>query len=178
MSDASAGAPDPSLEEEQPDYVRLTVLSCILLVLVGVFVYKRFIDPPKKPFYTDLPGINLSAMDPRVRQQVLTAANTTECGCGLPNCTYNVAECRHMDPGCDNSLRRAAEIVQGITGKQAVLAAPPAASGGAATAAPHGTLPAQPAPQPTLAPALTPSQGLPPGSAASTPSPLPPTNRP
>lgn len=144
MSDATTAAP---IEEgdEAPDYVRLTVLLSILLVLLGIFVYKRFINPPKKPYYTDLPGINLTVLDPKVRDQVLVTANATECGCGLPNCTYNVAECRHMDPGCDNSLRRAAEIVKTVSGKEAVRTTDAAANAAAtpASASPSPAAPSQ-----------------------------------
>ena len=160
VAGASPNQPSPStgdvsaeseLEDDSPDYVRMGILSVILLVLVGVFVYTRYINPPKKPFYATLPGLQLSGLNQEQQAQVLKLTNETECGCGLPNCTYNIAECRHMDPGCDNSLRRAGEIYQQVSGKQPVFLTPlpsaavppagvvPASSSGVAAPQPPAT---------------------------------------
>lgn len=126
MSEADeVAAPAAEVEEDDsPDYVRMGILACILCLLVGFFVYTRFINPPKKTYYTDLPGLNLAAISAPQLEEILKQANAMACDCGYPGCTWNVAECRHMDPACDVSLKHAAEIVQSVTGKKAVVTVP------------------------------------------------------
>lgn len=131
MSDAAPDTTPPAVPEDDdaPDYVRLAILSSVLLVLIGVFVYTRFINPPKKKFYTDLPGVSLAGIPAGQLQEILKIANRMPCDCNYKNnapCGYTVAECRHMDATCDVSLKHAAEIVRRVTGKPAVLTPSPA----------------------------------------------------
>ncbi|MBM3464177.1 MAG: hypothetical protein FJX76_18940 [Armatimonadetes bacterium] len=107
---------------EGPDYVRLALLATILVALIGFLVYTRFINPPKKPFYAELPGISLAGIAEPQKTQIVKLANAAPCDCGYAGCdNWNVAECRNLDPGCDVSLKIAAAIVQKETGKPAVL---------------------------------------------------------
>jgi hypothetical protein len=109
-----------SFDDEQPDYLRLVLLSSVLVILVCALVYTRFINPPKKPFYNDIPGIDLAGLSAEQRNQVLKIANGTLCECGDADCGYNVAECRHRMI-CDASLKQAGEIVRQVTGRSPVF---------------------------------------------------------
>ncbi len=113
---ASAALP----EDEAPDYVRMGILAAILVALVGVLIYTRFINPPKPEFFATLPGIDLAGVTDVQRAQILELANATKCPCSYAGgCKLQVAECRHKDPTCDVSLKLAGEIVQSVTGRPA-----------------------------------------------------------
>ena len=148
MSQNPPAADVDAFEDESPDYLRMGILATILLVLVGFLVYTRFINPPKKPFYADLPGLITAGTSKEQVDQVVKLCNERDCGCGLPNCSYNIAECRHMDPGCDNSLRRAGEVFKEVTGKEPrfSMPVPPAGAASPPAAQPAATLPSSPVP--------------------------------
>jgi hypothetical protein len=158
MSSPDEGTPislaDPG-DDEAPDMVRMGILSAVLLLLVGYFVWTHFINPPKKPYYADLPGFEaaMAAMTPQQRDDVLKQANAMQCDCGYPNCSYNVAECRHMDPGCDVSAKHAAEIIAQVTGGKA----PPLPSNLEPGAEHHMGTPLAPGSAPGATGAMTPA---------------------
>lgn len=142
MSDANVPA---DLDDDHPDYVRMAILAAVLLVLIGVLFYSW-----RKPFYATLPGIDMSAITAQQSDEILKRANGQKCDCGMATCAYNVAECRHMDPGCDVSLTRAAEIVLAVTGKPAKL-------DGTGPPIPGASPAASPASQKTTKPAASPA---------------------
>jgi len=124
-------------DDDKPDYVRLMLLSGVLAALVCFLVYTRFINPPKKPFYASMPGVELAGIPQAQVDEILKRANGQMCDCNIPGCTFNVAECRNLDPACDVSLKRAGEIVVAVTGKPAKLTMPSPAPSGAPTVNPH-----------------------------------------
>jgi thiol-disulfide isomerase/thioredoxin len=56
----------------------------------------------------DIPGVDLSALSPERKADVLQALNSENCTCG---CGLSVAKCRIDDPQCDVSLPLAKKIV-------------------------------------------------------------------
>lgn len=123
-----AAAPSPTDDDEDdetPDPVRLTILSVVLVVLVGYYAWAYF-HPPPKPYYTDIPGIDLTVLTPAQRQAVLDEANAMMCDCGEDTCmSYDVAQCRFMQGStCATSLQHAREIVFKITHHEAKLTVP------------------------------------------------------
>jgi thiol-disulfide isomerase/thioredoxin len=63
---------------------------------------------------TDVPGVDLSALPPERKAEVLQALNSENCTCG---CGLSVAKCRIDDPQCDVSLPIAKQIVAKYTAK-------------------------------------------------------------
>lgn len=127
-------------DDERPDPVRLAILSVVLVVLAGVWLWV-YLHPPPKPFYTDIPGIDLSGLTAPQREQVLKEANAMKCDCDMP-CAFNVAECRHMEmTGCDVSLKLAVGIITRVTGKapRRIDVPPSGAPQGGPSGAPHGS---------------------------------------
>jgi thiol-disulfide isomerase/thioredoxin len=70
---------------------------------------------------TELPGLDLTKLDPKEKQAVLKHLNSEDCTCG---CAYTLAQCRILDPTCPTSLHIARSVVDLATGKHAP---PPAA---------------------------------------------------
>jgi hypothetical protein len=135
MTDQDPQAP-PSIDDldEGPDYVRLGILLTVLLGIISVAIYTWFINPPKKKYYADMPGINLASVSQPQRAQIMQAANAMACDCAYDGgCKLNVAECRNIDKECDVSLKRAGQLVQRVTGKPAVFTQPAAPSPSAAS---------------------------------------------
>jgi len=62
-------------------------------------------------FATEIPGIDLSGLTPKQKQEVLTRLNTDRCTCG---CGLTLAQCRINDPTCDVSLPLAQKIVDAV----------------------------------------------------------------
>ena len=114
-------ASDDDEDDERPDPVRLFFLSAVLVVLVcyGVWAYYH---PPPHPYYTNIPGLDLSHLTPEQRDFVLRDANAMMCDCGDEDCHFTVAECRQPDKArCDVSLRLAGEIVKRDTGTKPIF---------------------------------------------------------
>ncbi len=62
-------------------------------------------------YATEIPGIDLSALTPGQREEVLKRLNTEHCTCG---CNLTLAQCRINDPACDISLPAAQKIVEEV----------------------------------------------------------------
>jgi cytochrome c biogenesis protein CcmG/thiol:disulfide interchange protein DsbE len=60
-------------------------------------------------YATEIPGLELSALPPAVRERTLQELNTAHCSCG---CGLTVAQCRINDPTCAVSLPLAKEIAE------------------------------------------------------------------
>jgi len=60
----------------------------------------------------ELPGVNLSKLNPAQRAAALHKLNAENCSCG---CNYTLAQCRIYDPGCRISTARAEKIVKEVS---------------------------------------------------------------
>ena len=65
-------------------------------------------------YATEIPGLELSALTPAQREQVLRRLNTESCTCG---CGLTMAQCRINDPSCVVSLPAAQQVVKDVVGK-------------------------------------------------------------
>jgi thiol-disulfide isomerase/thioredoxin len=63
---------------------------------------------------TELPGLDLTVLDPKQKQAVLKHLNSEDCTCG---CGMTLAQCRILDPTCPTSLQAAHDIVAAASGK-------------------------------------------------------------
>ena len=63
----------------------------------------------EKVFYAELPGIDVSGLEPADLAAVVARAKRTRCSCG---CGYTLADCRHKDVGCDKSRPPLERIVE------------------------------------------------------------------
>jgi thiol-disulfide isomerase/thioredoxin len=64
---------------------------------------------------TELPGVDLSALNPEQKMAALHALNANGCTCG---CTLTLAQCRIYDSACATSKVRADQIVSDVSGKK------------------------------------------------------------
>lgn len=122
---------------------RMLALAGIFLVLLGVFVYTWFINPPPPlpelgdvTHYTRVAGVDTSALDPQQAQAFLDACNTRKCPCG--GCNLTLAACLSQvetaGHECNSSLPAAKELLTAIQAGQPL---PPVNSGAPATPQAH-----------------------------------------
>jgi thiol-disulfide isomerase/thioredoxin len=64
---------------------------------------------------TELPGVDLSALNPEQKMAALHALNANGCTCG---CTLTLAQCRIYDSACATSKARAEKIVLDVSAKK------------------------------------------------------------
>lgn len=62
---------------------------------------------------TELPGVNLSTLNPQQRQTALHRFNAEACTCG---CNFTLAQCRIYDHNCATSKSRTEKIVSEVSG--------------------------------------------------------------
>lgn len=62
---------------------------------------------------SELPGVNLSALTPEQKREVLHRFNAEGCTCG---CNFTLAQCRIYDRGCAISKARTEKIVAEVSG--------------------------------------------------------------
>ena len=62
---------------------------------------------------TELPGVNLSALNPQQKQAALHRFNAEACTCG---CNFTLAQCRIYDHNCATSKSRTEKIVSEVSG--------------------------------------------------------------
>jgi hypothetical protein len=80
--------------------------SCLALEST---VWKESRTPkPAEPFYTTLPGVDLSGIPPEKLQALLKKLNTERCPC---DCGRTMASCRNNHRSCSMSLAAAREAV-------------------------------------------------------------------
>src|SRR5713101_2396430 len=60
-------------------------------------------------FFSDLPDVDLSALQAGTRDQMVRRANLEKCPC---NCGLTLARCRNRDRSCQTSLKIAREMVK------------------------------------------------------------------
>jgi thiol-disulfide isomerase/thioredoxin len=81
---------------------------------------------------SELPGVDMSALNDAQKTVALRRMNQENCTCG---CKYTLAQCRIFDPACHTSKERTAKIVEDAT-SGATRSPPPKERPGTATAAP------------------------------------------
>ncbi len=92
---------------------RILVFGIGGIVVVGVvwsqwFMTKQLSQQAPQQFYSDLPDINLAALQPEQRTSLIRELNATQCPC---NCGLTVACCRNRDRSCQTSLKMCKEMV-------------------------------------------------------------------
>jgi hypothetical protein len=91
--------------------IRLTISVALVLVASGLVLRStggsRGPEAPE-PFYTELPGVDLSGLTQARKQTVLKRLNVQRCPC---DCNRTVASCR-VHHGCSMSLAAAQEALR------------------------------------------------------------------
>jgi hypothetical protein len=93
---------------------------CAALILVVCFAllegtdWKQLRSPEAEPFYTALPGVDLSGVPPAKLAALLKRLNVERCTC---DCGRSVASCRNNHRSCTNSLAAAREAVAAAKGE-------------------------------------------------------------
>lgn len=102
---------------------------------------------------TELPGVDLSKLNPEQKKIVLHRFNAGTCTCG---CKFTLAQCRIWDSACAVSKAATEKIIAEVSSepKTPVSPAPPAAPGAASPSTPS---PAPPAKTPATSPKPSPS---------------------
>lgn len=128
-------AAEECCEGPPPGPGRTLALAGVFVVLVGVFVYTWFINPPPPlpelgdvTHYTRVAGVDAAGLDEQQAQAFLAAANTRKCPCG--GCNLTLAACLSQvetaDHECNSSLPAAKEVLAAIRAGQPL---PPVNSG-------------------------------------------------
>jgi hypothetical protein len=80
--------------------------SCVLLEAT---LWKNIRPEPPEPFYTELPGVDLSGLPPATKEALLKRLNAQHCPC---DCMRTIASCRNHHGSCSMSLALAREAVR------------------------------------------------------------------
>ena len=88
------------------------------IVLVGVtwsqwFMANQISQEAVQDLYSELPDVNLAALEPEQRTALIRELNATRCPC---NCGLTLASCRNLDRKCQTSLRMSKEMVGKLVG--------------------------------------------------------------
>ena len=87
--------------------VALVLGVCCLLLWQTVWTGTR---PAKaEPFYTELPGVDLTGLPPEKKEALLKRFNRQRCPC---DCMRTVASCRNHHGSCSMSLIEARQAVE------------------------------------------------------------------
>jgi len=83
-------------------------------VIVGTFTLHWVVtrapnSDERSEVFTDLPDVDLSALQASARDQLVRQANLQKCPC---NCGLTLARCRNRDRSCQTSLKIAREMVK------------------------------------------------------------------
>jgi len=84
----------------------LLAATCIAL---SVTTWKGTAPGKPEPFYTELPGVDLTGLPPEKKAALLRRLNRQWCIC---DCTRTVASCRNNHGSCSLSLAAAREAVE------------------------------------------------------------------
>ena len=103
------GMLDPNVTEQE---VR-SLLGLPTEAAVQILAGRRAFEPDTT-FVTEVPGVDLSKLSPKQREEALRRLNAEKCTCG---CGLTLARCRSDDPSCDVSLPAAQAIVRTLQGK-------------------------------------------------------------
>lgn len=80
-----------------------------LIVALQWLVITRSDSEGKAEFFSDLPDVDLSALQASARERLVRQANLQKCPC---NCGLTLACCRNRDQCCQTSLKMAREMVK------------------------------------------------------------------
>ena len=94
--------------------MRRLVLSLVLVIggsclLVQPTVWTDRRPEAPEPYYTELPGVDLSGLSPARKEALLKRLNAQRCPC---DCTRTIASCRNHHASCSMSLAVAREAVE------------------------------------------------------------------
>lgn len=93
--------------------IRLALNVAIVLGVTCIVLYLTVwtgIPPDKpEPFYTEIPGVDLTGLSPERKAVLLKQLNRQRCTC---DCTRTVASCRNNHRSCSLSLAAAREAVE------------------------------------------------------------------
>ena len=84
------------------------ILGFSCLVLESTVWRESRAPKPPEPFYTKLPGVDLSGVPPEKLGALLKKLNTERCPCG---CNRTIASCRNNHRSCSMSLAAARAAV-------------------------------------------------------------------
>jgi hypothetical protein len=90
----------------------LTMLVGLILLISGIFLSLTVWRPEpaeKEPFYTTLPGADMSGVPAEKADALLKHLNVERCPC---DCMRTVASCRNHHDSCQLSLARCREAVK------------------------------------------------------------------
>ena len=90
---------------------RSLVLGGAAALLVATLLAWMATQSPgkEKVFYAELPGIDVSGLEPADVAAVVARASRRRCTCG---CGFALVECRHKDVGCDKSRPPLERVVE------------------------------------------------------------------
>ena len=97
------------------------VFGISAIVLLGVVWSQWFMTnlvsrQDSQTFYSDIPDVNVAALQPEQRAGLVQELNATKCPC---NCGLTLACCRNRDRSCQTSLKVCKDMVARILeGKQ------------------------------------------------------------
>ena len=131
--ECGSGLPaDECCEAGPAGWGRALALAGIFLVLLGIFVYQWFINPPPPlpeigdvTHYTKVVGIDTTGLPPAVVERFLYEANRQKCPCA---CNLTLASCRYaveaLDHECPESLPEARKLLDKVKSAPPSPAAP------------------------------------------------------
>ncbi len=95
---------------------RVVFFGISAIVLIGVVWSQWFMTnlvslQDSQAFYSDLPDVNVAALQPEQRTSVIREMNATKCPC---NCGLTLASCRNRDRSCQRSLEVSKDMVAKI----------------------------------------------------------------
>lgn len=85
--------------------IYLAPLLCVVCLALALILSATPSAEPE-PFYTELPGVDLSGIPPAEKAALLARLNRQRCTC---DCTRSVASCRNKHASCSLSLAAAKE---------------------------------------------------------------------
>ena len=93
--------------------IRLALSVAFVLGVCCLFLWQTVWTgtPPAKPepFYTELPGVDLTGLPPEKKEALLKRLNRQRCPC---DCMRTVASCRNHHGSCSMSLVEARKAVE------------------------------------------------------------------
>jgi hypothetical protein len=93
--------------------VSLTLSVALVLGVCCLFLWQTVWTgtPPAKaePYYTELPGVDLTVLPPEKKEALLKRLNRQRCPC---DCMRTVASCRNHHGSCSMSLVEARQAVE------------------------------------------------------------------
>jgi hypothetical protein len=91
--------------------IRLALSVAFVLVATCAALWLTTGTSPAKPepYYTQLPGVDLTGLPPETKAALLKKLNRQACTC---DCTRTVASCRNNHGSCSSSLAAAREAVE------------------------------------------------------------------